>query len=132
MLNSCRVEPVGFLNTLGQVCSINHAQVSTPGSAFDSLPKYRQGLATIANMGAEVGATSSTFPYTPNMQAYLRATGRSAVANAADEAAKQGFLSSDEGAEYDEVIEIVRCMCSCCDDSPLIPIHRTYQTWSLC
>ncbi|KAL5534292.1 hypothetical protein ACEPAG_754 [Sanghuangporus baumii] len=64
------------------------------------------GLATIANMGAEVGATSSTFPYTPNMRSYLRATGRSAVAIAADEAASQGFLNADEGAEYDEVIEI--------------------------
>lgn len=66
------------------------------------------GLATIANMGAEVGATTSTFPYTKNMQSYLYATGRGPVARAADEAAKQGFLSADEGAGYDEVIEIVR------------------------
>ncbi|KAI0286820.1 aconitate hydratase [Russula aff. rugulosa BPL654] len=34
------------------------------------------GLATIANMGAEVGATTSTFPYTARMQAYLHATRR--------------------------------------------------------
>ena len=54
-----------------------------------------------------VGATSSTFPYTPNMRSYLRATGRSAVAQAADEAASRGFLKADDGAEYDEVIEIV-------------------------
>lgn len=58
-------------------------------------------------MGAEVGATASTFPYTPNMRSYLAATGRSAVADAADEASSKGFLSADEGAEYDEVIEIV-------------------------
>ncbi|KAJ6604391.1 aconitate hydratase [Mycena vulgaris] len=64
------------------------------------------GLATVANMGAEVGATTSTFPYTPNMRAYLNATGRAAVARAADQAAAQGFLSADEGAEYDQVIEI--------------------------
>ncbi|KAF9270426.1 aconitate hydratase [Marasmius fiardii PR-910] len=64
------------------------------------------GLATIANMGAEVGATTSTFPYTSNMQAYLHATGRGPVARAADEAAAKGFLSADENAEYDEVIEI--------------------------
>ncbi|KAJ3790280.1 aconitate hydratase, partial [Lentinula aff. detonsa] len=64
------------------------------------------GLATIANMGAEVGATTSTFPYTTNMQSYLHATGRGPVARAADEAAATGFLSADEGAEYDEVIEI--------------------------
>ena len=66
------------------------------------------GLATIANMGAEVGATTSTFPYTPHMRAYLNATGRASVARAADAAAVEGFLSPDEGAEYDEVIEIVR------------------------
>ncbi|KAF8633913.1 hypothetical protein AX15_001099 [Amanita polypyramis BW_CC] len=64
------------------------------------------GLATIANMGAEVGATTSTFPYTDNMRAYLCATGRSAVAKAADRAAANGYLSADSGAEYDEVIEV--------------------------
>lgn len=64
------------------------------------------GLATIANMGAEVGATTSTFPYTPRMSTYLRATGRGPVAAAADEAASQGLLAPDEGAEYDEIIEI--------------------------
>ncbi|KAJ7783501.1 aconitase family-domain-containing protein [Mycena maculata] len=64
------------------------------------------GLATVANMGAEVGATSSTFPYTPNMRAYLNATGRAPVARAADQAAAQGFLNADEGAEYDQIIEI--------------------------
>ncbi|KAJ3821575.1 aconitate hydratase [Lentinula raphanica] len=64
------------------------------------------GLATIANMGAEVGATTSTFPYTKHMQSYLHATGRGPVAQAADEAAGRGFLSADDNAEYDEVIEI--------------------------
>ena len=58
-------------------------------------------------MGAEVGATTSTFPYTPNMRAYLYATGRAPVARAADQAAANGFLAADEGAEYDEVIDIV-------------------------
>lgn len=66
------------------------------------------GLATVANMGAEVGATTSTFPYTESMRAYLHATGRGPAARAADEASEKGFLSADEGAEYDEVIEIVR------------------------
>jgi len=69
------------------------------------------GLATIANMGAEVGATTSTFPYTPSMQAYLHATRRGPVARAADEAAAKGFLSADVGAEYDELIEIVGAPC---------------------
>lgn len=59
-------------------------------------------------MGAEVGATTSTFPYTPHMRAYLHATARASVARAADEAAKTGYLRADEGVEYDEVIDIVR------------------------
>lgn len=61
----------------------------------------------MANMGAEVGATTSIFPYSSNMRNYLKATGRSAVAAAADDAASKGFLAADEGAEYDNVIEIV-------------------------
>lgn len=38
------------------------------------------GLATIANMGAEMGATTSTFPYSANMREYLHATNRGPVA----------------------------------------------------
>jgi homoaconitase len=63
-------------------------------------------------MGAEVGATTSTFPYTPNMRSYLEATGRGPVARAADEAAARGFLAADEGAEYDEVINVVSVACT--------------------
>ena len=65
------------------------------------------GLATIANMGAEVGATTSTFQYTMKMYSYLVATGRKAIADAAAEAAYLGYLSADPDAEYDEVIDIV-------------------------
>jgi homoaconitase len=77
------------------------------GLIFAYEPCRITGLATVANMGAEVGATTSTFPYTSKMRAYLNATGRGAVSRAADEAASQGFLSADDGAEYDEVIDIV-------------------------
>ncbi|KZO99808.1 aconitate hydratase [Calocera viscosa TUFC12733] len=73
-----------------------------PGVASQSCT----GLATIANMGAEVGATTSTFPYTSQMRAYLRATGRADVAQAADVAAEHGLLFPDKDAEYDEYIEI--------------------------
>jgi aconitase A len=74
-------------------------------------------------MGAEVGATTSTFPYTPHMRAYLQATGRAPVARAADEAAARGFLAADEGAEYDEVINIVcRCVCEGLLSSRLKPV----------
>ncbi len=64
------------------------------------------GMATICNMGAEVGATTSVFPYTPAMRDYLYATRRSEIATAADRAKSMGFLSADNGAEYDKVIEI--------------------------
>jgi aconitate hydratase len=37
------------------------------------------GMATICNMGAEVGATTSIFSFNPKMTAYLRATGRSDI-----------------------------------------------------
>src|SRR3954447_18378768 len=42
------------------------------------------GKATICNMGAEIGATTSLFGYDDNMSAYLRSTGRDAIADAAD------------------------------------------------
>ncbi|ODV60179.1 aconitate hydratase mitochondrial precursor [Ascoidea rubescens DSM 1968] len=63
------------------------------------------GMATICNMGAEIGATTSTFPYNQSMAAYLNATGRSDIAKFAD-IYQNTFLKADEGAEYDEVIEI--------------------------
>jgi len=62
------------------------------------------GKATICNMGAEIGATCSLFPYDANMAAYLKATGREAIADAADKVAAE--LRPDEGALYDQLIEI--------------------------
>lgn len=62
------------------------------------------GMATITNMGAEVGATTSLFPYTNSMRSYLAATGRSQVAKAAD--ANAHYLAADQGCQYDKVIEI--------------------------
>jgi len=85
----------------------NPARVCLQHYYFLRAMLMRVGLATIANMGAEVGATTSTFPYSSNMREYLKATGRAPVAAAADKAAAQGFLSADKGAEYDQVIEIV-------------------------
>jgi aconitate hydratase len=43
------------------------------------------GKATITNMGAELGATSSIFPYDKRMETYLRATGRGSIADLANE-----------------------------------------------
>lgn len=62
------------------------------------------GMATICNMGAEIGATTSVFPYNERMGDYLRATNRSEIADLA-----KGFqknLLPDTGAEYDSHIEI--------------------------
>ena len=42
------------------------------------------GMGTICNMGAEIGATTSMFPYNARMHDYLAATGRSAAASLAD------------------------------------------------
>lgn len=42
------------------------------------------GKATITNMGAELGATTSVFPYGARMETYLRATDRSAIADLAN------------------------------------------------
>lgn len=61
-------------------------------------------MATIANMGAETGATTSIFPYSEAMSAYLRATNRPEIAEAARLASQE--LAADPGAEYDRVIEI--------------------------
>jgi len=68
------------------------------------------GKGTICNMGAEIGATTSTFGYDESMSRYLRATGRTDVAELADQVA--GYLTADpecyEQPEkyFDQVIEI--------------------------
>jgi aconitate hydratase len=63
------------------------------------------GMATICNMGAEIGATTSLFPYNKRMASYLQATGRSDIAKYAQEFNHN--LQPDEGSEYDQRIEIV-------------------------
>ncbi|XP_034487898.1 probable aconitate hydratase, mitochondrial [Drosophila innubila] len=62
------------------------------------------GMATICNMGAEIGATTSLFPFNERMVKYLCATGRGAIA---DEAQKYtNILTPDKGCKYDQLIEI--------------------------
>lgn len=68
------------------------------------------GKGTICNMGAEVGATTSTFGYDASMERYLRATDRDDVADAANEV-KQHLTADPEVYEnperyFDQVIEI--------------------------
>ncbi|MDP4885167.1 MAG: aconitate hydratase [Flavobacteriaceae bacterium] len=68
------------------------------------------GKGTICNMGAEVGATTSTFGYDDSMERYLRATDRSDVADAAN--AVRAHLTADPEVYaqpekyFDQVIEI--------------------------
>ncbi len=68
------------------------------------------GKGTICNMGAEVGATTSTFGYDDSMGRYLRSTGRADIADAADQVAE--YLTADDAVYenpetyFDQVIEI--------------------------
>jgi aconitate hydratase len=63
------------------------------------------GMGTICNMGAEIGATTSVFPFNKRMADYLAATDRSDIAAEA-QAVQASLLSPDEGCVYDEVIEL--------------------------
>ena len=68
------------------------------------------GKATICNMGAEIGATTSVFAYDAAMSRYLKSTGRAAIADAADKVAAD-LRADDEvlanpSAYFDQVIEI--------------------------
>ncbi len=68
------------------------------------------GKGTICNMGAEIGATTSIFGYDEKMKVYLEGTGRSDLAEAADNIAE--YLTADPEvyqnpeAYFDQVIEI--------------------------
>ena len=68
------------------------------------------GKGTICNMGAEVGATTSTFGYDDSMERYLRATERTEVADAANQVRE--YLTGDDEVYanpeqyFDQVIEI--------------------------
>ena len=68
------------------------------------------GKGTICNMGAEIGATTSTFGYDESMERFLRATDRADVADAANEIKE--YLTGDDEVYanpeqyFDEVIEI--------------------------
>ncbi|PQE27576.1 aconitate hydratase mitochondrial protein [Rutstroemia sp. NJR-2017a BBW] len=68
------------------------------------------GMATVCNMGAEVGATTSIFPFSPRHIPYLESTHRSSIALQAQTIAStpslHNLLKADEDAHYDEVITI--------------------------
>lgn len=62
-------------------------------------------MATICNMGAEIGATTSLFPFNKRMSDYLHATGRGEVAKEAEKY-QDSLLTPDKNCQYDQVIEI--------------------------
>jgi len=68
------------------------------------------GKGTICNMGAEIGATTSTFGYDESMSRYLKATGRTDVAELADQVAAHLTGDAECYAQpekyFDQVIEI--------------------------
>jgi len=68
------------------------------------------GKGTICNMGAEIGATTSTFGYDASMERYLRATDRNDVADAANEVKAHLTADPEVYAQpekyFDEIIEI--------------------------
>src|SRR5690606_36645413 len=65
---------------------------------------------TICNMGAEIGATSSTFGYDERMERYLRAIGRAEVADMAnsikDHLTGDADVYADPEKYFDQVIEV--------------------------
>ena len=78
------------------------------GEGAESLSATGKG--TICNMGAEVGATTSIFPYDDSIKRYLEATGRTKVAGMAEKV-KEHLMPDPEIYEnpedyYDELIEI--------------------------
>ena len=93
-------------------------------------------MATICNMGAEIGATTSLFPFNSRMSSYLRATSRGGgcvlcggcslsfisglfvlCTEIADCAEKYShLLVPDEGADYDQLVEIDLNKVSTCID----------------
>ncbi len=83
----------GLLTTSGGTGAI--VEYFGPGVASLSAT----GRATICNMGAELGATTSLFPFDANAAAYLRATGRADAADAASSEARN--LCADEAVTLD-------------------------------
>ncbi len=94
----------GILTVKGGTGSI----VEYFGEGAESLSATGKG--TICNMGAEIGATTSTFGYDDSMRRYLAATGRQDVVDAADKVAEHLTGDAEVYANpeqyFDQVIEI--------------------------
>merc|ERR1712012_871836 len=89
----------GILTVKGGTMSI----IEYFGEGVDSISCT--GMGTICNMGAELGATTSVFPFNQRMADYLAATERQDIADEATKY-KESLLSPDAGCKYDQVVEI--------------------------
>jgi aconitate hydratase len=114
LFNARKARTDGLIGTVDVILKL--ASILTVKGATNHIIEYygaglsslsATGMATIGNMGAEVGATSSIFPYTRSMGEYLRLTGREGIARAAETEGVR-YLRSDAGASYDRHIQIVR------------------------
>ncbi|MBI4715254.1 MAG: aconitate hydratase, partial [Nitrospirae bacterium] len=82
--------------------------ISASGKATEAISA--SGKATITNMGAELGATTSLFPFDGRMAAYLRATNREDLARLAEE--NRALLTADPEVlqaperHFDQVVEV--------------------------
>ena len=94
----------GMLTTAGGTGKI--VEYFGPGTASLSCT----AKATVTNMGAEIGATTSVFPFDDRMAAYLRSTDREEIASAAEGVADYLVADPDVLANpqdyYDEIVEI--------------------------
>lgn len=94
----------GLLTTKGGTNAI----VEYFGPGIDTIPAT--GKATICNMGAEIGATTSIFPFDAHMAEYLAATGREEVATlaltCAEELRADDAVTANPELYYDQVITI--------------------------
>jgi len=89
----------GILTVKGGTMSI----IEYFGEGVDSISCT--GMGTICNMGAELGATTSVFPFNQRMADYLAATERHEIAAEAGKY-KDSLLSPDAGCKYDQIVEI--------------------------
>lgn len=95
---------------LQHVPDIIHAVVLPHSPSSPLCPPPCAGMATICNMGAEIGATTSMFPFNRRMYDYLVATGREGSAKLAE--AFQENLKADEVGRRG-LCGVCVCDCAC-------------------
>ncbi|MBI2490521.1 MAG: aconitate hydratase [Candidatus Rokubacteria bacterium] len=99
---------ITYLCTLLTVKGGTNKVIEYFGPGVESISATGKG--TICNMGAELGATTSVFPFDSRMAAYLRATDRADVAALAEEFREHLRADPEAAANpkavYDEVVEI--------------------------